>query len=121
MTFRNKNTLRKCITYQVGVMANSFVDQRAKKRLLGFLKRTEVKNQIKLKMCYFYENCYKIQVSFRSMKLQGEMNIRYCILRFKQDLNRLKFYYLKKAKNKTCAKIFSKLEEIDMVDGKTQI
>ena len=50
-------------------MANSFIDKRAKKRLLGFLKKTEVKNQIKIKMGYFYENCYKIQVSFRSIKL----------------------------------------------------
>lgn len=51
------------------------------------------------------------------MKLQGEINVKYCVLRFKQELNKLRFYYLKKAKNKISAKIFSKLGEIDMIDG----
>lgn len=37
MRQRNKNTLRRCVTYQVGVMANGFVDQRVKKVIHGFL------------------------------------------------------------------------------------
>ena len=52
--------------------------------------------------------------------MQRQMNAGYAAARFKQELNRLKFFYLQKAgKNKTAAKVFSKLDDIDVQDEAT--
>lgn len=93
------------------------MEERAKDKLELFLRRKNDCFEIKAHMYHFYKNCYKIQCSFRQVKLQRQINMQYSVLRFKQELNRLKFFYLKKAKNKVHARIFSKLDEIDMVDG----
>ena len=48
------------------------------------------------------------------------MNHAYSILRFQQELNRLKAFYIKKSsKNKTAAKISSVLNDIDLQNEET--
>ena len=54
------------------------------------------------------------------MLLQREMNSMYALERFKQELARLRFFYLQRsAKNRTSGKIFTKLNELDLTDEAT--
>ena len=71
-------------------------------------------------MRWFYDSVLHIQESFKRLLIQRTMNAGYAVARFKQELNRLKFFYLQKAgKNKTAAKVFSKLDDLDVKDEAT--
>ena len=47
--------------------------------------------------------------------MQRKLNLEYATLRFKQELSRLGFFYLQKAaRNRTAAKVCTKLDDLDM-------
>ena len=92
----------------------------ARRALHAVLLDFDTKNQIKVFLRYFYDSIVHIQESFKRLLIQREMNAGYAVARFKQELNRLKFFYLQKAgKNKTAAKVFSRLDDIDVQDEAT--
>ena len=89
--------------------------ERARRLVFGVLSATGVRRELRAHMVYYYESIAHIQLAFRRLKLQRTLNLEYATLRFRQELSRVGFFYLQKAgRNRTAAKVVTKLDDLDM-------
>lgn len=70
----------------------------------------------------YYSKIYFIQTTFRKQKIQKRINQQYGMMRVCQEFDRLKLFYLKRAKKAPAnAKTFSCLDDLNFTDDVPRI